>query len=136
MSMERDKYLTEAMGYCYHEALYIQPYHDCTQIARCRCGSYSEVISGFSPEFKFYQMFDFSTWETFGHLLKWIKTHDRFEEFKTIAYVNMWCPCGECGTEYLNWELIDPESFANKVYDFLLYLEEEYKRGIKQFGKM
>jgi hypothetical protein len=74
---ERDKFLTEAMGYAYSLS---QTFND-------ECG------------------FDFSTWEGFGKLAKWVKV----QEFKLVFF----------GFGMLKEEYVDPDRFADSVYKYL-----------------
>ena len=120
----RDKFLTEAMGECYHKEYTRKPYHDNTMIAICKCGDYSEPfqLSGFGSTNNpiFSQYYNFSTWEGFGVLWKWVWTQRWYYDFK--SYCNGTYMEGFMEQEEANnWEeqFIDPDVFANKLYMFL-----------------
>lgn len=114
MNTDRDKYLTEAMGECWHEdnGMELAAYTSCLN-----CGVVLRVNDdGLLLEIK--RNTDFSTWQGFGKLWEWAKSHGA-----------RWAMAGElqCGRSSVNGgkflslpeELINPDRFANAVFEFL-----------------
>lgn len=99
MNIERDKFLTEAMGECWYEHTMTCGYN------LTRTGEYiSDIKSTSYPN-------DFSTWEGFGKLLEWCQKQDDM----TLAQSKM------C-LAYLT-----PDRFADSIYRYLLKKEERRK---------
>jgi len=101
MKEERDKFLTEAIGECWHWAdenildstrkwIICHTCNDCGKAWTCRN--------------------DFSTWEGFGKLWEWTQQ----QSWKDDLLVKILC-------ESQNWvkELIHPDRFADAVYNYL-----------------
>ncbi len=89
---ERDKYLTEAMGYKSYLGLdrYVHPD---------------------KPYFEFTEPkegINFSAWQNFGKLWEWSHKQEWFGDF------------GEAWTNKYFWgEIVDPDRFADAIYRFL-----------------
>ena len=91
MNIERDKFLTEAMGECWHERRFPN---------QCSCGKKlhsGAIITGNN---------DFSTWDCFGKLWNWSHKQEWWALFR-INYV-------EVIDSYIH-----PDRFADAVYEFL-----------------
>ena len=90
---EVNKYLTEAMGECFHvwdivEIPYTETLHDCR-----KCGVDTYVSQ------------DFSTWQGFGVLWEWAQEQEWWSEFLSLPFKL---------TDFIN-----PISFSEAVYTFL-----------------
>lgn len=109
MNTQRDRFLIEFMGKCWHRF---------TPSERDYCLRCNKKTN-------WTQEHDFSTWEDFGKLLKWTQDQNWYVEFK--AYY-----CG-LGNDWPDW-FIMPNQFANIVFEFLnkKYKEYEIKAGIKR----
>jgi len=97
----RDKFLTEAMGECWHEweALEIESAWECST---CKClwdCTKSRV--------------DFSTWEGFGKLWEWAQQQEWWEGFlrDNIPFLYQASPS--------NFKIIHPDRLTEAVYEFL-----------------
>ena len=101
MNTERDKFLTEAMGECWHNIIRTDiPRHTCT-----RCGEGHDALFDFNPHN------NFSTWEGFGKLWEWVSLQE-----------NMMCGLSSrYNGEQAKIKLIyiNPDNFANAVYTYL-----------------
>jgi hypothetical protein len=96
---ERDKCLTEAMGECWHTIK-----HHCS----C-CDDWCSVCGIDAPEQN-----DFSTWEGFGKLWEWAQKQEWYYNFlKTV------CPYKTDYPSVIHEDYIQPDRFANAVYEFL-----------------
>jgi hypothetical protein len=98
---ERDKFLTEAMGY---SNVHINDYG---QIFGCNLGSINsmrESVTGNNG---------FSTWQGFGKLWEWVQSDgDRWVDFHRYAE-------GTAAMMGIPTYIIEPDRFANAVYEFL-----------------
>jgi hypothetical protein len=110
MNEDRDKFLTKAMGLCWHEAL-------TSQHSKCiYCGRVLRWV-----DYKCYENFicnNYSTWDGFGRLFVFFRLDDNF-------------PWGEFITKFfylkngeLTLELINPNKFADAIYEFLKELKQ------------
>ena len=89
MNIERDKFLTEAMGECWHE--------DVNAFGICgKCQAHNYIT------------YNFSTWEGFGKLWEFVKTqkwwYEKMQDKDFVAFVP---------------HLVNPDKFANKVYEYI-----------------
>ena len=140
---ERDKFLTEAMGECWHEwfiknnQLYranqigINEYHGYGY--QCTCG-FQRVnrvnwFIGDVPLFNYRCINnDFSTWEGFGKLWGWVQEQEWFWQFSVSlfycesAYDNL-TSLDDYG--YFHKNNINPDIFAAVLYKYLLNKEEQ-----------
>lgn len=130
MNIERDKFLTEAMGALWHGWL-LEEYG---ALPDNPDGSYggmgNQCACGFKRENRvnwfvglplklghLCKNTDFSTPEGFFKLWNWARKQDWWTEFvKGIGYVM--CDCG-CGDIYVDQHWIDPSKFASSIYSFL-----------------
>ncbi len=96
MNKERDKFLTEAMGECWHKfsGLYC-----------IKCHAYED----FDTETK---RNDFSTWEGFGKLWEWSKSQSWYKALE-------WRLSDTDAVGHIAARFVDPDLFADKVYSFL-----------------
>lgn len=103
MSNERDKFLTEQMGECWHEGCAYRGY---TGPIDCEiCGN--EWYEGNNN--------DFSTPKGFFKLWNWCQTQDWFESL-------FWNRLHKFSPSYgkiFDYDLIQPERFAGIVYNFI-----------------
>lgn len=103
MSTERDKFLTEAMGECWH--IYKRTAKGKPWIC-WKCGQMKARDK--TPKFANY----FSTWEGFGKLWEWSLSQSWFEEFKYDVY-----KYSTYNTIHQN--IICPNNLADSLYEFL-----------------
>ena len=103
MSTERDKFLTEALGECWHEKDITSPIKS---HGLCTCGvdsvSHYELIDHLDEINN-----NFSTWEGFGLLWTWSQ--------KQEWWIMDFMP--KTGDKYNLMSLVDPDRFANAVYE-------------------
>lgn len=111
-NMERDKFLTEAMGECFWLG------HSCDKCCNAD-GSIKPAIS------RKLQANDFSTWPGFGKLFTWATQQLWWDDFFCTAYTGVYCPCGDCDSTYINVDLVDPDRFANSIYEYLVEAIDE-----------
>jgi len=113
MSEERDRFLTEAKGECWHE--HKKPENSFE--------GWSQVILQ-PPCYKCKESYenwdnpDFSTWEGFGKLWTWaIEQEDWFDEF---LIKSQWFKLdGHKNFVLIHTHFINPDKFANALYKFL-----------------
>lgn len=110
MNKERDKFLTEQLGECWHEAGHRRRISNNMVQRDCACGVSSmwEIISVEPAKYRFLRR-DFSTWENFGKLWEWSQQQEWWREF---SFDVLRAP-------YIFLELINPDNFANAVCEFL-----------------
>lgn len=103
---EREKFLTEAMGECWHEKVSeFFPGVICIS-----CGAYSEDDN---------YRYDFSTPEGFFKLWKWAQKQTWWKKFiEPIGKIV--CDCGECNDCMIDTHWVDPDLFADIIYEFLI----------------
>jgi len=108
MHLERDEFLTEAMGGCWHERAHRYPFHPSYN----RCAKCCKQL-----EFNSKAYWDFSTWEGFGKLWEWLFT----ERSRWVPFHKRYMIGQDRDSHYLEFELsiINPDEFANRVYEFL-----------------
>jgi hypothetical protein len=133
MKNERNKFLTEAMGLCYHDYVEVHGTDSWDERSACdtldfkcsKCEDYQEHVkyrdhSGHAVkrenyyDFSSYCFVNFSRWSGFGLLWDWCNTGDfplgTFIKTKTtIDNDNMHLPC----------YLVNPDKLADAVYTFL-----------------
>lgn len=95
MNTERDKFLTEAMGECWHNPVQRKNHHfeDCT-----KCGASALFLKNTN---------DFSTWEGFGKCLRWCQSQSWFHRYDVFHSSRM------------SLQGVTPDRFADAVYKFL-----------------
>ena len=105
MNIERDKYLTEQMGECWHEL---------AGKKRLVCSKCLKLFVNHT---------DFSTWEGFGKLWDWSQKQEWWDTFvmKELHYSHR---THYDGVNYvyenrLDDELVNPDRFADAVYEYL-----------------
>lgn len=103
---ERDKFLTEAMGLCYHSNWK-------SQMAGSFClDCLYESNSPCNGRIVFY------TWAGFGKLWEWAQKQDWWSEFNSgrlLCYMDE----PEDSKMIININLIDPDRFADALYEYL-----------------
>ena len=115
---ERDKYLTEAMGQCWHEPPGT-PIHTEHGLVMCsKCHQWCSIVANECPIPK---NNNFSTWDGFGILWEWIIKQSWYWHFDCYL---MYAPSGHEFTPndsdgYLHKNYLDPDKFANAVYKYL-----------------
>jgi hypothetical protein len=100
---ERDKFLTEAMGECWHEWI---PSNDFDGMACKFCEDY-EHESG--------KRNNFSTWEGFGKLWNWAQKQEWWGKFEDLIFYGKADPCGG----WFDTLLIHPDRFADAIFSYL-----------------
>lgn len=109
MNTERDKFLTEAMGECWHEYetrdIFIDSFFGSHLYNFCtKCNITDKDAKPYT---------NFSTWDSFGKLYSWCKEQE---------WWTMFCYYRFGDGNYIGYkvfEFIDPDKFANTVYEFL-----------------
>jgi hypothetical protein len=101
VSIERDKFLTEAMGECWHEWYWFN-YHK----HKCKNCNIDAVYNNYSQLEIATKNINFSTWEGFGKLCEWSEVQEWWE---TFVYRNL-------PTDH---SFVKPDKFANKIYSYL-----------------
>ena len=119
MSEERDKYLTEAFSECYSHILI-----EVDNVISCyKCGlefGYGTLDDSIYEWYSDTPPYDFSTWEHFGVLFRWCQRQDWWHSEFT-----MWLEYEEidghkhCAGSFIQESMVDPNRFADAVYDFL-----------------
>jgi|LGVE01.1.fsa_nt_gb hypothetical protein len=125
----RDKFLTEAMGECWHdnEEDVIQPFpkdeNDPGEVMRCtKCEMGYPLRYGEIYRASLHRR-NFSIWEDFGKLWNWAQQQEWFK--KLLVSSNILCgyemsiDFAETVGVSLPDELIHPDRFADAVYNFL-----------------
>ena len=137
-TLERDKFLTEAMSECWHEN--IRDMNGITHILKCTCGRIyssgrkeyidSEVNHELRKEYACRNN-DFSTWGGFGKLWEWTSKQEWWDSFYPYSLcsqsvtVSTLCYSGQDEIFHIfDQKFIDPDKFANAVYE---YLKEKIK---------
>lgn len=117
MDTERDKFLTEAIGECWHDWKVVETYffeefgRDVSVFECSKCGDF---ISG--GDFETPYQINFSTWGSFGKLWEWVQKKEWWSDF----IVEMM----GCHYDPVNLIMhIHPDRFADALYEFL----REYK---------
>ena len=129
MNNEKDKYLTEVMGECWHE---LKAETSRVTIMRAtggaictKCNEYWNYNSGtsrYNSQYNRNEVFpekvnnNFSTWGGFGKLWEWSQKQDWFPELiRQTCYYEM------CRNEFSkgNDSIIHPDRFAGSIYQFL-----------------
>jgi len=108
MNEERDKFLTKAIGECWHEPE--DGYYDYSCV---HCGIY-----GRTPKSVIIKRIDFSTWEVFGKLWEWAIKQEWWTDFCTMS-LNEGEYFGGYRLPIVMQRLINPDRFADAVYKFL-----------------
>ena len=93
----RDKFLTEAMGECWHE-LSCRPSNN--YCLKCEKSNY---VDGCVNN-------NFSTWQSFGKLWEWAKGQEWLDDFLRSKPHRAWLIP-------IAW--VHPDNFANALYEFL-----------------
>ena len=101
----RDKFLTEVMGKCWHEFKTDHWNHHCN-----KCNKKWHMPNVSNP--------DFSTWEGFGKLWEWAIKQEWWMKFEAA---NFYGPpgCWECGMGDTKLDCINPNNLADEIYNFL-----------------
>ena len=120
--MKRDKFLTEAMG----EKLYWLPtYEDSSgdRMTILRSFDTYEAASAYSSKMKSgdaeqRRPHNFSTWQGFGKLWEWAQKQEWWSRFVEDT-------TGIGDSSLIDVDCIDPDRFADALYEFLNTLEED-----------
>lgn len=116
MKTERDKFLTEQMGECWHEWKIVEEDSRRSRHQSCeKCGSRYTLLQYDHIDD---QKTSFSTWEGFGKLWEWAKVHEWWATFTDPFYgpkVNNSALPVFNDVDYA----INPDRFADAVYEFL-----------------
>lgn len=126
----RDKYLTEAMGECWHEAGNKRRINGGKAQRDCICGesSHWETITNEAPKYRFLNN-DFSTWEGFGKLWEWTTKQEWWIEFiKQSTYLDNSPEEIEADIFHMKLGIIDfivPSKFVQAVFLFLVDKESK-----------
>ena len=111
MNTERDKFLTEAMGECWHDVM--DATLDGYPVLQC---SKCKVYVGDMSEVEYINRTNFSSWEGFGKLWEWSQKQEWWGYFVHKQY----CKKGKQLTvDELLQNLINPDRFADAIYAYL-----------------
>ena len=113
MNKEINKYLTEAIGECWH-TWDLTLHKDNFALLTLTCKHcLVEVKRNESTKFEN----DFFTWEGFGKLWEWARSQEWWSDFS--RYLDT--PTVECNdVTHIDFRVISPETFASSIYDFLI----------------
>ena len=100
MNTERDNFLTEAMGDCWHE--WTEDLDEYTDFTCLKCGKQVFDIEVANT--------DFSTWEGFGKLWEWSQKQDWCIDFLLSI---------DCLSFALDIYFVNPDRFADAVCKYL-----------------
>lgn len=146
-NIERDKFLTEAMGECWHEfhhnifirkkiyvdylgSMNIERHYFCIHCGKLiwedEMSCLMDTDVNYLPDSNQVNIekYDFSTPDGFFKLLNWLKENDYYLNFlnwNTTIDDIPYCSVGKSfkSGDFLNMDLIEPNVFANVVYQFL-----------------
>lgn len=104
MNQERDKFLTEATGGCWHQWNQ-SPTHSLDVIC-IKCGHRRYYKQQNDDKY------NFSTWEDFGKLWEWVRR-------QKWLWDSPFYDATEYGIHTIKAEFINPDRFADAVYEFL-----------------
>jgi len=102
---EINKFLTEAMGECWHD--FVRTCYCCPPCCS-KCGADETNATVYN--------FDSDDWEGFGKLWEWAQKQ---EWWKTFIYEYYTQPAKNVGSELHMTQFIHPDRFADALYDFL-----------------
>lgn len=109
MNLKRDKFLTEQLGECWHDVQPTKFFSDGCPVS-IRCSKCNEPATIYN---------NFSTWKDFGKLWKWAQKQTWWKKFiEPIGKIV--CDCGECNDCMIDTHWIDPDIFADTIYEFLI----------------
>lgn len=115
---DRDKFLTEAMGICWHDWVPIKAKHGAfaSNLWECRCGVRASKLHLTDP---LPNNPDFSKWTGFGKLWEWAIEQEWWGGFRDMKIGET--ESYESGkiTKYIKEEYINPDNFANAIYEYL-----------------
>lgn len=101
MNSERDKFLTEKMGECWHEG-----YFDSDEniwVGECEQNWNN----------------NFSKWEGFGKLINWCRKQEFWSEDVLLWKIYVDEEDQNCGGFFIDERLVDPNIFADFIYNLL-----------------
>lgn len=107
--MERDKFLTQAMGECWFEAdEYPAPPYRCRNCGLDRLSHYNQEAL-------------FSTWAGFGKLWEWAQQQEWWGDFVAqLDILGIGCFKPDMKQTMLDcFRFVSPDRFANAVYEYL-----------------
>lgn len=108
MIFGRDKFLTEAMGECWHEGVHPLLKSTCT-----KCGAeFTQTIQIIHR--------NFSTWRDFGYLWDWANNQEwwQYEFYENEKHSFKTNTCNDTIWSF-DITLINPDKFADAVYEYL-----------------
>lgn len=118
----RDKFLTEAMGECWHPR-WKKEKGNFGDWSCSKCGyrkSHSYNITQESMQKYAIRIIDFSTWEGFGNLWEWAKEQEWWPQIIGEIVADKWDgPLRNVFSSKSIGENINPDNFANVIYEFL-----------------
>ena len=115
MTTDRDKFLTEAMGLCWHEEIIWNStgYGKCPKCQFADEDGFGHIVFAHT---------DFSTWPGFGLLWEWAQKQEWFWLF---CLQQIYTENSDAPFEKIDWDrnisvgLIHPDRFSGAVYAFL-----------------
>ena len=123
-NLERDKLLTEKLGFCWHENL---PYrHEGTSVAGYFCKDCNTLFQGITKEYALKNAEkknpNFSEWNSFGKLWDFATKQKWWNDFliqSKLAYKDY-----EQSERFMRYtskvfSIVNPDKFADKLYDYL-----------------
>ena len=107
--MDKDKFIVEALGHCWHEWVENKGHQSCNEPIMCdKCWNYP----GEGPPNP-----DLTTWEGFGWLWDEMVKREDWDKFKESTVAEGYSGYDNCGL--LRETYINPTRFRDAVYDFL-----------------
>ena len=103
---EINKYLTEAMGECWHD------WKNLPKIRSAQCVKCTTL-------FHRAQINDFFTWQGFGKLWEWATKQEWWNYFQDMVIGDTDVYENDEFTEYVDVNFINPTNFANAIYKYL-----------------
>lgn len=117
MNTERDKFLTEAMGECWHDLIWDEWRGRYIQCSLCDL-DVEDTYDDYSCHYHDKYNTDFSSWKGFGKLWEWAQQQDWwFDTVRWDFYVDEDGITN--GANFIQESLVNPNAFANAVYDYL-----------------
>ena len=119
MNTERDRFLTEAMGECWHKTSNTEPYHSGCVVHICKCGQreLEDSRAFYNPGPNWVRQ-KYDDWQSFGKLWEWAQKQEWWSSFvakKTPSNMRPMCGFGQPQLDLY----IHPDRFADAIYTFL-----------------
>lgn len=122
MNEQRNAFLTDAIGKCWHEWEAKGEYVSASQCIKC--GKYWPKYPLYDIDIETLQKAEapaFSTWAGFGVLFEWAKQQEWWEEFVSdLCILGLNSVFGGAPAVMTDcFDFLDPDRFADAIYEFL-----------------